>query len=173
MNGRKRVRKLVCYTSYMLRSIYRGEEIAKPVPCLCGPGFKHCHPPLTLDDLRHLYVRHGIRFRCMLWGGRQIRASFARIVCSKYFGVSADLHLGKVTRVMERSESSLREGYLRGVLMARGDGVYGEGRVTSTSDSRLQVCGGLCRGSMCPLDIDTSFGRNIYIYVYIKQCKIL
>lgn len=136
----KMVKKLVCYTGNMLQYLRKWEgKKEEVVPCLCGPGFAHNHPPLTLDEIRYLYIRHGIRLRCMLFGSGSGREIFARVLCSRYFGSDYDKHIENVMAVLESSDSSLREGYLRGVLMARGDGAYGDGRVTSSKDSRLQV----------------------------------
>lgn len=136
----RRYRKMVCCTGQFLHSLEKWTGEKKEInPCLCEPGFAHNHPPVSLDDIRHLYTRHGIRLRCMLYGSGTGREVFAKIVCQRYFKDNWAEHIEKVKETLESSTSSLREGYMRGVLMARGDGVYGDGRVTTENDSRLQV----------------------------------
>lgn len=140
VNKGKCVKKMVCYTEKMLRYIRKPNGDQSEIKsCLCGPGFKHNHPPLTPDDLRLLYIRHGTRLRCILFGGRSGCSSFASMLCAKYFPGRYNDFIEEVMAILATSGSSLREGYAKGILMARGDGAYGDGRVTTQNDHRLQV----------------------------------
>lgn len=140
VNKGGRVKKLVCYTEKMLRYV-RGskDDLSEIKSCLCTPGHKHNHPPLTLDAIRLMYIRHGIRLRCILFGDRSYCSSFARMLCAKYFAGRYDEFIDEVMAILATSGSSLREGYAKGILMARGDGAYGDGCVSTQTDSRLQV----------------------------------